>query len=251
MRRKILAANWKMYKTSEETAAFLQEFKNIFSNKNNIEIVIAPPFTSLETAHKEIKGSSFKLSAQNMHGEDKGAFTGEISALMLKALGCEYVILGHSERRHIFLETDAQINKKNISALRHGLKVIFCIGEKNEERDSGQTNSVLEKQISLGLQGVSKNDLSKVVIAYEPVWAIGTGKVATPEQAEEAHRFIRKIFWDTFGMDSASQMSILYGGSVKPDNIKELSSQPNVDGALVGGASLDPKSFIEILKGMA
>ncbi len=249
-RRKILVANWKMYKTGAETLLFFEELKSLLPQKTSVEMVVAPPFTSLEAASKLSKSCGVKLSAQNMHWEEKGAFTGEISASMLKALFCEYVILGHSERRHIFHETDQEIHSKIKAALQHDLKIILCVGENLEERESNQTSSVLEKQLLSGLSGVSKAQLSQWVIAYEPVWAIGTGKVAEPAQAEEAHRFIRRKIWDTYDMDVAAALPILYGGSVKAENFKAISSQPNVDGALVGGASLQAKSFIEILKQM-
>ncbi|MBI2645469.1 MAG: triose-phosphate isomerase [Deltaproteobacteria bacterium] len=252
MRQKILAANWKMYKTGAETVSFFEELKSLLPKKmSDTTIIVAPPFTSLEAASKLTKACGVKLAAQNMHWEEKGAFTGEISASMLKALGCEYVILGHSERRHVFFETDHQIHDKIKIALGHHLKVIFCVGEKLDERESNQTFSVLEKQLSLGLAGVNKAQLSEIVIAYEPVWAIGTGKVAEPAQAEEAHRFIRRKVWDMYDMDTAAALPILYGGSVKAQNFKAISSEPNVDGALVGGASLEAKSFIEILEQMS
>src|SRR3989338_2536882 len=191
-RRKILAANWKMNKTQLETSVFFKELQALLPKKNAVEIIVAPPFTSLETASSLAKICGVKLAAQNMHWEEKGAFTGEISAPMLKALGCEVVILGHSERRHLFHETDEQIHDKIKMALHHHLKVIFCVGEKLDERESNQTFPVLEKQLKSGLSGVDKIQLKDIVIAYEPVWAIGTGKVAEPAQAEEVHRFIRR-----------------------------------------------------------
>ncbi len=246
-RRKILAANWKMNKTSSETSVFFKELEPLLPKKNTVELVIAPPFTSLETASSLAKSCGVSLAAQNMHWEEKGAFTGEVSASMLKAIGCEYVILGHSERRHVFHETDEHIHKKIKAALNQGLKIIFCVGEKLEERETNKTFSVLESQVKSGLSEVSKAQLKDMVIAYEPVWAIGTGKVAEPAQAEEAHRFIRKKVWDTYDMDTAAILPILYGGSVTAQNFKAISSEPNIDGALVGGASLQAKSFIEIL----
>ena len=251
MRKKICAANWKMNKTSLEAIAFIEDFKKLLNFKTAVEVVIAPPFTSLEGASKSLKNSSIKLSSQNMHFEEKGAFTGEVSATMLKNVGCDYVILGHSERRHVFGETDDMIHKKIGQAIKHALSVIFCVGETLDEREHHKTFEVLERQLSLGLKGISKEALSQVVIAYEPVWAIGTGKIATQEQAQEAHKFIRKKVWDFYNMEVASQMSILYGGSVTAQNFSSVATQPNVDGALVGGASLEVKSFIEILKQMS
>ena len=250
-RRKILAANWKMNKTPSETVVFFKELQTLLPKKNTIEMVIAPPFTSLETASSLAKSCGVRLAAQNMHWEEKGAFTGEISASMLKALGCEVVILGHSERRHVFYESDEQVHKKIKTALLQGLKVIFCVGEKLEERERNQTFLVLEKQVKSGLSDVSQSQLKDIIIAYEPVWAIGTGKVAEPAQAEEAHRFIRRKVWDAYDMDTAAALPILYGGSVTAQNFKAISSQPNIDGALVGGASLQAKSFIEILEQMS
>ncbi len=256
MRSKLLAANWKMNKVNSEALVYLEELKKLLDSKKTlltdkkIEIVIAPPFTALSAVSAQIQ-NSIKLAAQNMHEAQNGAYTGEISAEMLKSVGCQYVILGHSERRTLFKETDESIHQKIVQALKNGLNVIFCIGEKLQERESGKTWDILKTQISKGLQDISKSDLSHVVIAYEPVWAIGTGKNATPAEVEEAHKFIRKTVWDLYDMDTASKTSIIYGGSVKPDNFKEISGQPNVDGALVGGASLDPKTFIEILNQMA
>lgn len=251
MRTKILAANWKMHKTSEEASSFVQEFKKKISKPNRIEIIIAPPFTALETVAKVREGSFIKLGAQNVHWEEKGAFTGEISAPMLTSIGCEYVIVGHSERRHIFLETLEMIQNKVSQSLQHKLKVILCVGETLQEREQKKTLEVIKEQLVSGLKKVSKDHLKEMVIAYEPVWAIGTGNNATPEQAEEAHRFIRKVMWDLYDMQSASYIPIIYGGSVNASNFKAISLEPNVDGALVGSASLQIKTFIEILKQMA
>ena len=236
-----------MHKTPAETIAFVEALKKLLPQNNPVEIIIAPPFTSLESAAKAVKDTPYLLAAQNMHWETSGAFTGEISAAMLKAVGCTAVLIGHSERRRLFGETDEQIHKKMKAALSEGLRAIFCVGETLQEREARKMPLVLEKQLTAGLKGLSGGRLSHVIIAYEPVWAIGTGKVATAQEAEAAQKHIRKIIWDHFGMASASHIPILYGGSVKPDNFSEIAAQPNVDGALVGGASLDPKSFIEIL----
>lgn len=248
VRKKILVANWKMNKTVSETVLFFDELKKRNIEKiSNVEVIIAPPFTSLETAARCIQGTRIGLAAQNMYWETKGAFTGEISVKMLQELHCQHVILGHSERRSLFFETDDEVNKKIDTALKNQLKVILCVGETLKEREQNQTFLVLERQLLKTLSGISKEALKNVVVAYEPIWAIGTGKVATAEQAEEAHRTIRKTIWDQYDMDVASQVSILYGGSVKPQNFFEISRQPNVDGGLVGGGSLEVDSFIEIL----
>lgn len=247
MRKKICAANWKMNKTSLEAIAFIEDFKKLLNFKTAVEVVIAPPFTSLEGASKSLKNSSIKLSSQNMHFEEKGAFTGEVSATMLKNVGCDYVILGHSERRHVFGETDDMIHKKIGQAIKHALSVIFCVGETLDEREHHKTFEVLERQLSLGLKGISKEALSQVVIAYEPVWAIGTGHNASPEQAEEVHAQIRGWLETRFDKTVAANIRILYGGSVKSDNAKDLTKQPNIDGLLVGGASLTVDSFSQIV----
>ncbi|MDD5609738.1 MAG: triose-phosphate isomerase, partial [Ignavibacterium sp.] len=228
--------------------SLISAIKNGLSEKGTDNLVIiAPPYTSLETACALIKDTEIKLSAQNMHFEESGAFTGEISAGMLKSAGCEYVILGHSERRTIFSETDEIINKKLKKALSSELLPIFCIGETLEERESGKTNSIVERQISSGLDGISESDFNKIIIAYEPVWAIGTGKTATPDQAQEVHKFIRNLIEKIYSKNSAEKCIILYGGSVKPDNSAELLSQNDIDGALVGGACLKSYSFLEII----
>jgi triosephosphate isomerase (TIM) len=231
----IIAGNWKMNKTIGEAISLVKELKKLVDDSDN-EIIISPAFTALSAISAELKGSNIKLCAQNMHFSKEGAFTGEISASMLKEIGVEYVILGHSERRHVFNENNALINKKVKTALSNGLKPILCVGETLEEREKGRMKDVVVEQINKGLDGI-KGDL---IVAYEPVWAIGTGKTATPQQAEEAHMFIRGLLGD--------DIPILYGGSVKPDNIKELIAQKNIDGVLVGGASLDAKSFSEIVK---
>ncbi len=249
MRKIVVAGNWKMNKNLNETASLISEIKKALSeNKVNADVIICPPFISLETASSLVKGTSIKLGAQNMYFEDSGAFTGEISADMLKSVGCEYVILGHSERRTIFGETDETINKKLKKALQAGLKPIFCIGETLEEREGGITNSIVERQVKNGLAGISEADLGNIIIAYEPVWAIGTGKVASKEQAQEVHAFIRNLIKSLYSVQAAEKIIIQYGGSVKPDNAKELLSQPDIDGSLVGGACLKADSFMAIIQ---
>jgi triosephosphate isomerase len=225
------------------------ELKNLLKNeKPNCDIIICPPFTSLSEASKLVSGSVIKLGAQNMHFEVSGAFTGEISALMLKSVGCEYVILGHSERRNIFGENDEIINKKIKKALAAGLKPIFCVGELLEERENGTTNDVVKRQVLKGLKGISAEEMKNIIVAYEPVWAIGTGKTATPAQAQEVHEFIRDLIEIGYSLEVAENLVIQYGGSVKPENAKELLSQKDIDGALVGGACLKADSFMGIIK---
>jgi triosephosphate isomerase (TIM) len=249
MRKKIIAGNWKMFNDISETQNLVTKLTSGLSGENlNCDVIICPPFTSLSEANSLIKNTKIKLGAQNMYFEDSGAFTGEVSAPMLKSVGCDYVILGHSERRAIFGETDSLINKKIKKALSAGFSVIFCIGETLQQREDGVTKDVVKKQLSEGLQDVTENDLAKIIIAYEPVWAIGTGKVATPAQAEEVHEFIRSYIKDNFSAGAAENLTIQYGGSVKPENAKELLSQKDIDGALVGGASLKADSFISIIK---
>jgi len=245
MRNWIVAGNWKMHNTIGESIALAQAIKEGSKDIKNGEVIIAPPFTSLYSVGVAIKGSQVSLAAQNMHYEDKGAFTGEIAPGMLKDVGCAYVLLGHSERRKYFHETDEDINSKVKKALAIGLKPILCVGETEDERVKGVTQLVVEKQIKKALSGVDKID--KVVIAYEPVWAIGTGKVATSAQAEEVHSFIRGILKKLYG-DVSQSIRILYGGSVTKDNIGELIGMENIDGALVGGASLKPEAFLGIIQ---
>lgn len=240
----MIAANWKMHKTVAETEEFLDKFLPEVEHVDDVEMVIAPPFTSLERASRRMAGSNVSLAAQNVFYEEKGAYTGEISPVMVKNVGCAYSIVGHSERRQYFLETDEVINKKVKICPSFGLKVIFCLGETLEEREGGRTNSVLKVQLKRGLDGV---DLEHIVVAYEPVWAIGTGVTATTEQAQEAHKFIRDTLRDIHG-DQADGTRILYGGSVKPGNIDDLMACADVDGALVGGASLEADSFSRIAK---
>jgi len=246
VRRLLIAGNWKMHKTVPEATDFVKELKELVKDVNDRDILICPPFTALYPVSKEISDTNIKLGAQNMYFEEKGAFTGEISPLMLKDVGCSYVILGHSERRHIFGETDELINKKVLSAINHGITPILCVGEKLEEREAGETEKVIEKQVREGLKNVSKD--RDFVIAYEPVWAIGTGKTATPSLAEEVHQFIREVLTLMFGKEKANSVRILYGGSVKPENAEGLLKMDNIDGALVGGASLKAESFAKIVK---
>ncbi|MBK7499475.1 MAG: triose-phosphate isomerase [Ignavibacteriales bacterium] len=250
MRKTVIAGNWKMNNDLKESEKLIVELKNLLQNeKPNCDVIVCPPFTSLSEASKLVKGTVIKLGAQNMHFEDNGAFTGEVSASMLRSAGCEYVILGHSERRHIFGETDEVINKKIKKALAAGLKPIFCIGELLEERENGTTNDVVKRQVLKGLDGISAEDMQNIIVAYEPVWAIGTGKTASPAQAQEVHEFIRDLIEIDYSLEVANDLVIQYGGSVKPDNAKELLSQKDIDGALVGGACLKADSFLGIIKG--
>ena len=248
-RKNIIAANWKMNMTPTETAAFLDSFLNTFSEATGGDIVIAPSFVSLPKAAELITPNpAVSLSAQNMSHEASGAFTGETSAAMLNDIGTEYVILGHSERRSLYGEDDAVINKKVHATLAAGMKPILCIGESLEEREGGQLESVLTTQLTGSLADISADQMANVVIAYEPVWAIGTGVTATSEQAQETQAFVRSVLEKLFGGDVAGATRIQYGGSVKPGNAAELIGQPDIDGFLVGGASLDPDSFADIVK---
>jgi triosephosphate isomerase len=249
MRKKVIAGNWKMYNDIPASVNLISELKKSLSGQEiKADVIICPPFTSLDTAKTLIEGSVIKLGAQNMYFEENGAYTGEISASMLKSAGCEYVILGHSERRTIFKENDQLINKKIKKALSSALKPIFCVGETLQERESGTTESVIKTQVTEGLSGVSAEDLKKIIIAYEPVWAIGTGKTASPDQAQEVHKFIRTLVENLYSKEAADEIIIQYGGSVKPENASLLLSQPDVDGALVGGACLKAESFFSIIK---
>lgn len=249
MRRKVIAGNWKMNNDLQQSVNLIEEIKGKLAGREvNCDVVICPPFTSLYEAKKMIDGSIIKLGAQNMFYEDSGAFTGEISASMLKSVGCEYVILGHSERRTIFGEKDDMINKKVKKAISQNLKPILCVGETLKEREKDVTEKVVKRQIEKGLNDVTPDEVLNVIIAYEPVWAIGTGKTATPQQAQEVHAFIRKLLTTMYSKDFAKLIPIQYGGSVKPDNAKELLSQKDIDGALVGGACLKADSFIGIIE---
>ncbi len=244
----LIAGNWKMYKNCFEAEHTADELVKLVSDVKNIDIMIAPSFTSLALVNKKISGSNISLGAQNIFWEDEGAFTGEISKNMLISAGCTYVIIGHSERRQYFNETNKTVNKKIKTTLESKLKPVLCIGETELERESKKTFSVLDKQIKDGLQDFTLEDLDSLSIAYEPVWAIGTGKTATKEQAQEVHKFIRSLISKEFNTELASSMRIIYGGSVKPDNISELMNMTDIDGALVGGASLKSKSFSKIIK---
>jgi triosephosphate isomerase len=249
MRTKVIAGNWKMNNDLNESKDLISKLLAGLKSLNaNCEVVICPSFISLSEASAMIKGSKIKLGAQNLHQEEDGAFTGEVSAKMLLGAGCEHVIIGHSERRNIFMESDELLNKKIRRAIKNNLKPIFCVGELLEEREKNITKQVIESQILKGLGGFSVAELKNLIIAYEPVWAIGTGKTATPQQAEEVHLFIRKLVENRFSKEFADNMRILYGGSVKPDNSKDLLSQVNIDGALVGGACLNADSFLKIIK---
>ncbi len=247
-RKKVIAANWKMYKTPEQTAAFFAEFLPLAAGHDRDEIVVCTPYIDLQTAVGAAAGSNVLVGAQNMHWEKEGAFTGEISAPMLNAIGVTHVILGHSERRQYFNETDDTVNRKLEYALESGLTPIVCVGEVLEEREAGLTEDVLRRQCMRAFNGISAKKAAKMCIAYEPVWAIGTGKTATPAMAADAHAVIRHEAAKAFGDDFAAALRILYGGSVKPDNATSLMSEEEIDGALVGGASLDPKNFIKIVK---
>jgi triosephosphate isomerase len=243
-----MAGNWKMNKTTGEAIDLVRELKATISGVKGVEVAVAPPFTALYAVCKELEGSSIRLAAQNLYWEEKGAFTGEVSPLMLKEVGCHYVIIGHSERRQFFGETDETANRRIKAALAQGLKVIFCIGETLREREEGKTFSVIERQVEDGLKNLSDKEMENIVIAYEPIWAIGTGKTATPGQAEEVHRFIRGKIEKLYSREVSEEIRIQYGGSVTPENIKGLMEQANIDGALVGGASLKAESFSKIVR---
>ena len=248
IRKKLIAGNWKMNKTASEGVSLAQDLVGEVGKIVDVDIVVCPPFTALESVGKAIDGSNVKLGAQNMHPENSGAFTGEVSAPMLRAFFATHVILGHSERRQYFGETDAFINKKVIAALKNQLRPILCVGETLAEREAGSTLKVVQTQLEAGLEGVSKDLATSVVIAYEPVWAIGTGKVATTEQAQEVHAFIRTLLTKLFGEQIAQKVRILYGGSMKPANAPELLAQKDIDGGLIGGASLEARSFVDLVK---
>ena len=248
MRRKIIAGNWKMNNDLNSTISLISNLAKSLNNSENCDIIVCPPFTSLSEANTQIKNTAIKLGAQNMYFESEGAYTGEISAQMLKSVGCEFVILGHSERRAIFNESDSLINKKIKKAISSGLKPIFCVGESLEQREKGVTNDIIKTQVTEGLKDISAEEIKTLIIAYEPVWAIGTGKNATPGQAQEVHEFIRSLIKEKYSEEIADKMIIQYGGSVKPDNSKDLLSQKDIDGALVGGASLKADSFLGIIQ---
>ena len=247
-RKKVIAANWKMYKNPEQTKQFFQDFLPMVAGHDRDEIVVCPPYVDLRSALDAAKTSNVAIGAQNVYWKEEGAFTGEISSSMLVAVGCTHVIIGHSERRQYFGETDDSVNLKLKVALEHGLTPIVCVGEVLEEREAGLTEDVLRRQCMRAFNALSAKKAAKMVIAYEPVWAIGTGKTATPQMASDAHVIIRGEAAKAFGDEFAGGLRILYGGSVKPDNATSLMSEEEIDGALVGGASLDPKSFTAIVK---
>jgi triosephosphate isomerase (TIM) len=246
MRKAVIAGNWKMHKTNSEACSLARAIKAGTADVSHCEIVIAPPFTALAAVSDEIKGSSITLAAQNVHWEPKGAFTGEISIPMLQDLGCGMVIVGHSERRQFFGETDASVNRRVRAVLESGLQPIICIGETLTERESGKHHSIVAQQLAGGLDGLTRRSLLRIILAYEPVWAIGTGRTASPEMAQEMHRMIREWLSGKFE-EEAQGVRILYGGSVKPDNIAALMQQPDIDGALVGGACLEAEGFLRII----
>jgi len=248
MRRPVIAGNWKMFKTRGETSAFFDGLIPQIQNVQHCDIVVAPPFTALATAADHAKGTAVRISAQDVHWEKEGAFTGAVSVRMLREVGCTYTIIGHSERRQYFGETDETVQKKTVAAVSGGLKAIVCVGELLAERDAGQALDIVRRQVQKGLAGLTGPDLSNIIVAYEPVWAIGTWRSATPEIAAEMHAAIRKTFAEIYNEAAADALRILYGGSVKPDNIAALMKKEDIDGALVGGASLDPASFATIVK---
>jgi len=247
-RKPFIAGNWKMYKTCEEAIHSAKTLVEKVKGVTHADIMIAPPYTALYAVSSVVKESNVGLGGQNLYFEKQGAFTGEISGEMLLSAGCQYVIIGHSERRQFFGDTDLTVNQKINRAIESGLIPVFCIGETESERDANETFSVLDKQVKKGLEGIFLNSSDQLIIAYEPVWAIGTGKTATIDQAQEAHHYIRSLIKTVYNEQMADQVRILYGGSVKPNNIKELMTMSDVDGALVGGASLDAESFSQIVK---
>ncbi|MBI4462740.1 MAG: triose-phosphate isomerase [Acidobacteria bacterium] len=247
MRRPVLAGNWKMYKTVRETRAFFEKFKPLVARSTHCDIVICPGFTSLPAAVEAARETSIAIGAQDVHWEKQGAYTGEVSPGMLVEAGCHYVILGHSERRQYFYETDEGVARKITAGLEAGLTPIVCVGEKLEEREAAATELVLTRQFFGAFSALTATQFARIIIAYEPVWAIGTGRTATPEMAAEAHRLLRRLADERFGTQVAQELRILYGGSVKPDNIKGLMAQKEIDGALVGGASLEPEGFAAIV----
>lgn len=247
-RQPLMAANWKMYKTPEQARAFVAAFLPLIANSQAAEIVLFPPFLDIATVLESVRDSQVQVGAQNIYWQEEGAFTGEVSASMVRAAGCTHVLIGHSERRQYFCETDETVNRKLHAALAQKLTPVVCVGELLSEREAGNTEEVLRRQTSRALEGISPEMAAPVAIAYEPVWAIGTGRTATPEIAAEAHLVIRTQVAHALGREVADKMRILYGGSVKPDNAPSLMNQPEIDGALVGGASLDPHSFAKIVE---
>jgi triosephosphate isomerase (TIM) len=247
MRRALIAGNWKMFRTLSEAVALAEDVRSAADGHRDRDVMVAPPFTALAAVARALKGSRVEVAAQNMHWEAEGAFTGEVSPRMLRDAGCSAVILGHSERRHLFGETDEAVARKAAAAFSHGLTPIVCVGETLAERESGRTMEIVERQLERGLRPLSPDQAAAAVVAYEPVWAIGTGRNATPDQAQEVHAFVRKRVAASHSEPVAAALRILYGGSVKPDNVDALMSQPDVDGALVGGASLTAESFGRIV----
>jgi triosephosphate isomerase len=248
MRETLIAGNWKMFKTVQETVFYIKELRGLVHHVHDVRVVIAPPFTSVHAAAEAARNTNIEIAAQDVFWEREGAFTGEVSATMIREAGASYVIIGHSERRTHFGETDLHVNRKLLATLAADLIPIVCIGETLEQREANQTLDVLDQQVRQGFDNVTAEQVEGLVIAYEPVWAIGTGRNATPEQAQEAHAHIRTRLRQWFGAQAAERCHILYGGSVKPDNIESLIAQPDVDGALVGGASLDVRAFTEIVQ---
>lgn len=248
MVRPVIAGNWKMNKTVAEAIDFASRLRNALTAPPGPEVIIAPPFTALHAVAELLRGSPIAVAAQNLHEAEKGAFTGEISAGMVRDTGCTHAIIGHSERRTLFGEGDARIHMKLRATLSAGLKPIFCIGETLQEREEGRMQQVIERQLKEGLNNLTAGDISRILIAYEPVWAIGTGRTATPAQAEEVHGLIREWIASRYGSERAAEVAILYGGSVTPKNIADLMQQPDINGALVGGASLDVASFVQLVE---
>jgi len=248
MRRPIIAGNWKMNKSITEALDLIEDLKQEVASLTEVDIVVCPPFVSLWPAKKALEGSNIQLGAQDMYWEGSGAYTGEVSPSMLKDVGCQYVIIGHSERREYFGETNEIINKKLKATHRYNLSPIICVGERLAEREGGLTYQVVQDHISGGLDGLTSGQMLKTTIAYEPIWAIGTGKTATPQQAQEVHLFIRERLTDLYGSEISQRVRIQYGGSVNPENISDLMGQPDIDGALVGGASLDAQTFTRIVR---
>jgi triosephosphate isomerase len=248
MRKPVIAGNWKMYKTVGESVATALALKSLVANATHCEVVIAPVFTALKSVADRLEGSNIRIAAQNCAAEQKeGAFTGEVAGSMVRDAGCSHVIVGHSERRQHYFESDGIVSRKTQAGLAAELTVIVCVGETLEQRDQGNAESVVRNQLAGGLSGLTASDLDRIIVAYEPVWAIGTGRTATPEQAQEMHAFIRRVFAERHSEAAAKAIRVLYGGSVKPDNIAGLMKQPDIDGALVGGASLKAESFAEIV----
>ncbi len=247
-RREIFAGNWKMYKKGSEAVDLVKGLLAGFAGIGDREVVVFPPSPWAKQVADLCRGSKISVGMQNMYFEQEGAFTGEVSPVMVKDAGCRYILIGHSERRHVFGEKDEEVNKKVKAAFKNDIEPMICVGELLDEREKGLTNDVLKRQVEKALAGISPAEMKKVVVAYEPVWAIGTGKVATPEMADEAHRFIRQIIKGLYGQETADALPILYGGSVKPDNIAGLHTKENIDGVLVGGASLKADSFLDIIR---